>query len=258
MSKPDLEKLITDSQAYCDATGSFALVLKCAEISKQRDELKAEMEALNAENMSLQKMNLQSTEDFEELKTKYGNLVALHDVVEKENQSHRAKYNELKVTTKKLNDKVGELKNKNPEADKTRIARLEAENKALAQKYNEIYAKNERLVLVLQVQAKKIDTFEAIEKLILDQRNVDEKTEKSPLAEKSTPEVITKKESDQIEVKKEHIGMPNIPTSTSSVASPRKKALVTNTYRNFVIYIIVRPLQRFQCRSRSQRFKLSH
>ena len=75
MSKPDLEKLITDSQAYCDATGSFALVLKCAEISKQRDELKAEMEALNAENMSLQKMHLQSTEDFEELKTKYVNLV---------------------------------------------------------------------------------------------------------------------------------------------------------------------------------------
>ena len=68
MSKPDIEKLIMDSRAlldHCDSTAAIELVMKCAEISKQRDELKTELESLKAENLRLQKLNPQSVENYE-------------------------------------------------------------------------------------------------------------------------------------------------------------------------------------------------
>ena len=68
MSKPDIEKLIMDSQAlldHCNSSGMIELVMKCAEISKQRDELKTELESMKAENLRLQKINPQSVENYE-------------------------------------------------------------------------------------------------------------------------------------------------------------------------------------------------
>ena len=67
MSKPDIEKLIMDSQAlldHCDSSGTIELVMKCAEISKQRNELKTELESMKAENRRLQKLNSESVENY--------------------------------------------------------------------------------------------------------------------------------------------------------------------------------------------------
>ena len=68
MSKPDIEKLIMDSQAlldHCDSSGTIELVMKCAEISKQRDELKTELDSMKSENLRLQKINSESVENYE-------------------------------------------------------------------------------------------------------------------------------------------------------------------------------------------------
>ena len=115
---------------------------------------------MKAENIKIKSENVRLRSAFED--------------VYKENQEHRVKYNELKAKTNKLNDKLGALKQTNPERDQfeTKIAKLEAENKTLTEKFNDTHAKNENLALKLHVQSKKIETFEAIEKLILDQNKL--------------------------------------------------------------------------------------
>ena len=109
-----------------------------------------------------------------EIKSEHVRLRTLCEDVYKENQEHRVKYNELKAKMKKLNDKHEALKQKNPEREQfeAKVAMLEAEKIALAEKCTNIYAKNEKLALELHVQSKKIETFEAIEKLILDRRKL--------------------------------------------------------------------------------------
>ena len=115
---------------------------------------------MKAENIKIKSENVRLRSAFED--------------VYKENQEHRVKYNELKAKTKKLNDKLGALKQTDPEREQfeTKIAMLEAEKKALAEKCTNIYTKNEKLSLDLHVQSKKIETFEAIEKLILDTKKL--------------------------------------------------------------------------------------
>ena len=109
-----------------------------------------------------------------EIKSENVRLRTLCEDVYKENQEHRVKYNELKAKMKKLNDRHGALKQQNPgrEHFEAKVAMLEAEKIALGEKYTNIYAKNEKLALELHVQSKKIETFEVIEKLILDRKKL--------------------------------------------------------------------------------------
>ena len=109
-----------------------------------------------------------------EIKSENVRLRTLCEDFYKENQEHRVKYNELKAKMKKLNDKHGALKQKNPEREQfeAKIAMLEAENETLTEKHNNIYVKNEKLALELHVQSKKIEIFEAIEKLILNRKKL--------------------------------------------------------------------------------------
>ena len=79
-----------------------------------------------------------------EIKSENVRLRTLCEDVYKENQEHRVKYNELKSTTRKLNNKLGALKQANPEREQfeAKITMLEAEKKA----YGYLYSLNNNYV----------------------------------------------------------------------------------------------------------------
>ena len=203
MSKPNLETIISDLQPKLQALEPLEIASEYAKVLAERNELKTENDELRAEIQTLKNSS----------QCEFDNLKADHKAVLDENQTHREKFLELKETLKRLNDKLGE--------SKARIARLENENEDLTEKYSKIYKKNEKLVLENEVQSKQLETFRAIEKLILDQKNLNDPSDESHSQNKNA-----KKESTPVNIKQEIIGLPNMPTSINSTATPRRKALV--------------------------------
>ena len=203
MSKPNLKTIISDLQPKLQALEPLEIASEYAKVLAERNELKTENDALRAENQTLIKS---SQCEFDDLK-------ADHKAVLDENQTHREKFLELKETLKRLNDKLGE--------SKARIAALENENEDLTEKYSKIYKKNEKLVLESEVKSKQLETFRAIEKLILGQKNLND-----PLDEFHSQNKNTEKENAPVIIKQEIIGLPNMPTSINSTSTPRRKALV--------------------------------
>ena len=161
MSKPNLETIISDLQPKLQALEPLEIASEYAKILAERNELKTEIVALRAENQTLKGS---SQCEFDDLKTQ-------HQAVLHENGIHREKYSELKETTRKLNDKLGEAK--------ARITILETENKELTEKYSRIYKKNEKISLEFEVQSKQLETFRAIQKLILDQGKLNDTSDQS-------------------------------------------------------------------------------
>lgn len=203
MSKPNLETIISDLQPKLKALEPLEIASEYAKVLAERNDLKTENDSLRAENQTLKKS---SQCEFDDLK-------ADHKAVLDENQTHREKFLELKETLKRLNDKLGE--------SKARIATLENENEDLAEKYRKIYKKNEKLVLENEAQSKQLETFRAIEKLILDQKNLNDPSDQFNSRNKNT-----KQENALVNIKQEIIGLPNMPTSINSTSPPRRKALV--------------------------------
>jgi len=203
MSKPNLETIISDLQPKLQALEPLEIASEYAKVLAERNELKTENDELRAEIQTLKNSS----------QCEFDNLKADHKAVLDENQTHREKFLELKETLKRLNDKLGE--------SKARIARLENENEDLTEKYSKIYKKNEKLVLENEVQSKQLETFRAIEKLILDQKNLNDPSDESHSQNKNA-----KKENAPVNIKQEIIGLPNMPTSINSTATPRRKALV--------------------------------
>ena len=203
MSKPNLETIISDLQPKLQALEPLEIASEYAKTLAERNELKTEIEALRAENQTLKGSSLC---EFDDLKTQ-------HQAILHENGIHREKYSELKETTRKLNDKLGEAK--------ARITILETENKELTEKYSRIYKKNEKISLEFEVQSKQLETFRAIQKLILDQGKLNDTSDQS-----KSPNQKPEQENTTINIKQEIIAMPNTPTSTSATSTQRKKALV--------------------------------
>ena len=215
MSKLNLEKIISDIQAL----KPFEFASEIAKIISERAELKAENDVLKAENQDLRKSN-------QELKNEFAELKKDHDAVADENHIHRLKYLKFREITRKLTDALRKSQNENFEELKARIATLENENKDLNEKFNIIYKKNEKLAFENEIRSSQIQTYRSIEQLILenlDQKKLNETSEK-PKSQNTKP-----KECEPINIKQENVAMPNIPTSTSSTQSQRKKALVTKT-----------------------------
>jgi len=208
MSKPNLETIISDLQAL----GPMEIASEYAKILAERNELKTEIETLRAENQTLK-----SSSQFE-----FDDLKADHKAILHENQTHREKYLELKETTRKLNNKLGE--------SKARITILETENKELTEKYSRIYKKNEKFALEYEVQSKQLETFRAIQKLILNQGKLNDTSDQTKSPNKKIEQENTtfniKQENTTVNIKQEIIAMPNIPISTSSTSTQRNKALV--------------------------------
>ena len=205
MSKPNLETIISDLQPKLQALEPLEIASEYAKILAERNELKAENDALRAENQLLKGS---SQCELNDLKTQ-------HKAVLHENEIHREKYLELKETTRNLNDKLGEAK--------ARIATLEIEKKDLTEKYSRIYEKNEKAALAYEVQSKQLDKFRLIQ-LLMSKIHLEKLNDTSDQSESVNPN--TKQENATVKIKQENIAMPNMPTSTSSTSTQRKKGLV--------------------------------
>ena len=78
-----------------------------------------------------------------------------------------------------------------------------------------------KISLEFEVQSKQLETFRAIQKLILDQEKLNDTSNQS-----KSPNQKPEQENTTINIKQEIIAMPNMPTSTSSTSTHRKKASV--------------------------------
>lgn len=205
MSKPNLETIISDLQPKLQALEPLKIASEYAKILAERNELKTEIDTLRAENQTLKGS---SQCEFDDLKTR-------HKAVLHENQIHREKYLELKETTRKINDKLGE--------SKARITILETENKELTEKYSRIYEKNEKAALEYEVQSKQLEKFRVIQ-VLMSRIHLEQLIDTSDPSESVNPNA--KQEKATVDIKQENIAMPNRPTSTSSTSTQRKKGLV--------------------------------